>query len=179
MAEWLRGSLSIHPTDFGIGMAGAGTAVASVVFACVMLMSDTSHPSFGGGEYLLLFTRPLHAVTPDRPQLAAAGRHRPLGVDYTATGSIGTAAQDKTSDSNGDPAAQASETAKTRGAPMRLSKDYALSSVSGGVATIKSPKGSFVVETGSLMPNGDLVVSIDRREGRWVVVTSGGLIAAR
>jgi hypothetical protein len=58
-------------------------------------------------------------------------------------------------------------------------KDYVLKSVTGGVAAIKSSKGDFVVETGSFLPNGDLVVSIDRRAGRWVVVTSGGLIESR
>jgi hypothetical protein len=58
-------------------------------------------------------------------------------------------------------------------------KDYVLTSVTGGVASIKSPKGAFIVETGSFMPNGDLVLSIDRRAGRWVVVTSGGLIESR
>jgi hypothetical protein len=175
VVSWVRGNISKGAFDFGLGMAGAGTAVASLIFAGVMMSGDTSHPAFGGAEYLLLFTRPLqHAGS----QPIGPRNHEPQGIDFTTTGSIGSAARLN----NGDPSGVSTPPDPNATAHPAVSasvKDYVLKSVTGGVAAIKSSKGDFVVETGSFLPNGDLVVSIDRRAGRWVVVTSGGLIESR
>jgi len=173
--SWVRAMMSKGAFDFGLGTAGAGAAVASVIFAGVMISGDRSHPAFGGAEYLLLFTRPLQHAGSE----SIGPRDRaPHGIDFTATGSIGSAARLNSGDTNGTSSPPAADAAPQPAGLMRT-KDYVLTSVTGGVAAIKSPKGDFVVETGSLLPNGDLVVSIDRRAGHWVVVTSGGLIEGR
>jgi len=172
VVSWARATRSKSAFDFGLGTAGAGAAAASLIFAGVMMNGDRSHPTFGGSEYLLLFTRPLqHAGS----EPIGSRNHEPHGIDFTATGSIGSAARLNNGDATGVPTPPGAN-ATAQPAILTPMKDYVLTSVTGGVATIKSPKGSFVVETGSLMPNGDLVVAIDRRAGHWVVVTSGGLI---
>jgi hypothetical protein len=178
LGSWINENMSRRSFDFGLGAAGAGTALASVIFAGVMMMGDNSHPQFGGAEYLLLFTRPLQSAAVTNPPMAAA-RHRELGIDYSATGSIGTAARQKTPESIDDATGPTPNTSRASASPQQLRKDYKVTNVSGGVATLRGQQGSLVVETGSLMPNGDIVVSIDRRAGHWVVVTSGGLIEAQ
>jgi hypothetical protein len=171
LISWIRANIAKGAFDFGLGAAGAGTALASVIFAGVMMTGDTSHPTFGGSEYLLLFTRPLQHASSQQ----TGPRYHERGIDYTATGSIGAAARANTEDMTGKRPAtdEAAATSQTSLAPL---KDYVLTGVTGGVASIKSPNGDFVVETGSFLPSGDLVVAIDRRAGRWVVVTSAGLI---
>jgi hypothetical protein len=160
-------------SDFGLGAAGAGMALASATFAFVMMKADIADPSFGGAEYLLLFTRPLQS--PATPNRQMATRSLDPNIDYSATGTIGP--RSKPADAIAEPSLQmANQPRATPQEPRVTLKDYALRSVRGGVATTSGPTGTFVVESGSLMPNGDLVVSIDRRGGRWVVVTSNGII---
>jgi hypothetical protein len=111
----------------------------------------------------LLFTRPLHPLGGTGPQIAA--RLPEPDIDFTATGSIGPRPADRIADPRPNP----------QGPRIPL-KDYVLRSVRGGIATVYGPTGRFIVESGSLMPNGDQVLSIERRGGRWVVVTSSGII---
>jgi hypothetical protein len=149
-------------SDFGLGAAGAGMALASAVFALVMISSNIKEP-VGNSEYLLLFTRPLHTPGMPSPQIAPGSRD----IDYTVTGTIGPLPRsDKAAD----------QPVATPSGPKLPLKNYVLRSVRGGVATILGPTGHFIVESGGLMPNGDQVLSIDRRGGRWVVVTSSGII---
>lgn len=154
-------------TDFGLGLAGAVTAFASIAFAMVMMTGSIGSSAFGDSEYFLLFTRPLRPVS--SPPLIAARPADP-SVDFAATGSIGS--PPKAAEGRPD----VSVITQSYGAPRPQLKDYSLRSVRGGVATISGPMGRFVVESGTILPNGDRVISIDRRAGRWVVVTSSGLI---
>jgi hypothetical protein len=158
-----RGHAVRRVPDLGLGIAGAGIALASAAFALVMMKADITDPSFSGSEYLLLFTRPLHAPGMPAPQIAS--RFPASNIDYTVTGSIGPRQADKIVDPQTNPQA-----------PLEPLKGYVLRSVRGGIATIYGPTGRFIVETGSLLPNGDEVRSIDRRAGHWVVVTSTGII---
>jgi hypothetical protein len=88
--SWVRQRISKGAFDFALGTAGAGAALASVIFAGVMINGDTAHPTFGGSEYLLLFTRPLEHAG-NQP---IGSRYRERGIDYTATGSIGSNRQE-------------------------------------------------------------------------------------
>ncbi len=159
--------------NFGLGATGVAAAFMSAAFAFIMVRADINAPSVGGAEYLLLFTRPLQPVgAPDREM---AARRPDPGIDYTATGSIDPAARPKAADFAGNPSGQSISRHPAPPSQLPL-KDYNLASVRGGIAIIKGPKGRFAVESGSVMPNGDLVLSIDRHAGQWVVVTSGGII---
>jgi hypothetical protein len=152
--------------DFGLGATGAGMALASVVFAFAMMKADIPDPTFGGSEYLLLFTRPLHppGAPNGAPSTQTANRSSHPNIDFMATGAIRPLTR---------PADGAGDVPQGPRIPL---KDYVLRSVRGGIATISGPGGHFIVESGSLMPNGDQVLSIDRRGGHWVVVTSAGII---
>jgi len=154
--------------DFALGLVGFGTALASAAFAFVMINTNIKAPTFGGAEYLLLFTRPL-MHSDDRQMATRNGRE----IDMTPTGAIGKQQPKYGADNNpyvNLPGAPVLE-------PNVSLKSYSLQTIRGGVAIIKGPRGEFPVESGSIMPNGDRVISIDRRNGRWVVVTTSGVIA--
>jgi hypothetical protein len=166
MADNARKRVIRRISDVGLGTAGAGMALASAAFAFVMIKDDIRNPTFNGAEYLLLFTRPLHPPGLPGPQVASGPSDR--NIDYSATGSIKALPPPAVKDA--DP-----PVAIPFGPQLPL-KDYVLHSVRGGIATVSGPTGHFIVESGSFMPNGDQVLSIDRRGGRWVIVTSSGII---
>ena len=56
---------------------------------------------------------------------------------------------------------------------------WILHSVQGGAAIVQSRMGLMEVEVGDPLPGGGRVEAIRRDNGRWVVVTSRGLIVAR
>jgi len=153
-------------TDLALGLVGFGTALASAAFAFVMINANIKTPTFGGSEYLLLFTRPLQHV---KEHQFASRSMNPREIDMTPTGTI---TKPKYGDNNpmgfgGMPAPE----------PDVQLKSYNLQTVRGGVAILKGPRGEFPVESGSILPNGDRVISIDRRNGHWVVVTTAGVIS--
>jgi hypothetical protein len=61
-------------------------------------------------------------------------------------------------------------------APGATLKEYALRSVTRGVALIESPDGLREVRVGTILPYAGLVTSIEQRDGKWVIITSRGLI---
>jgi hypothetical protein len=58
-------------------------------------------------------------------------------------------------------------------------RGWVLRNVYDGTALIQGPPGFVEVEIGDPLPGGGKVESIQRQSGRWVVVTSRGLIVAR
>jgi hypothetical protein len=74
-----------------------------------------------------------------------------------------------------------------RPAPLGFSKDYSRPVISGwvlqnvydGTAYIQSREGAMEVMIGDLLPDGGRVEAIRRMNGRWVVVTTNGLVVMR
>jgi hypothetical protein len=74
-----------------------------------------------------------------------------------------------------------------RPAPLGFSKDHSRPVISGwvlqnvydGTAYIQSREGAMEVMVGDLLPDGGRVESIRRMNGRWVVVTTNGLVVMR
>jgi hypothetical protein len=62
---------------------------------------------------------------------------------------------------------------------MPLVDGWVLREVSGGMATVQGRQGIFDVMPGDPLPGVGRVDAIRRQDGRWVVVTSRGLIVAR
>jgi hypothetical protein len=56
---------------------------------------------------------------------------------------------------------------------------WVLRGVANGIALIESRRGIFEVYAGDLVPGAGRVDAIRRQDGRWVVVTSKGLIVSR
>jgi len=85
------------------------------------------------------------------------------------------------------PAASQETTASIKSAPAQAAQParlpvvdgWALREVSDGIATVVSRQGIFDVMPGDPLPGVGRVDAIRRQDGRWVVVTSRGLIIAR
>ena len=153
--------------DSGIKVVGVMAAVCSACFATYMINTDHSHPSFPGGEHLMIFAQPLHTRGSDAPFVASlpkpAAPTQPMAastpdIDYTPVGSIGEGKQ-------------------TSGSQMI--KGFTIRGVHNGVATLDGPDGPVDAAPGAVIKRAGRVVAIEMREGRWTVVTSDGTISGR
>ncbi len=148
--------------------AGVLTAVASASFATYMVSTDHPHQMFGGIEHLMIFAQPSsgnpHALIARVPKAPDD-----QGIDFTATGSI-----------PGKPEAHARPVYILPALNARVEpviKGFALRGVSGNVAMVESVDGIYRVEPGSVLPGAGRVLSIQWRKGKFVVVTTEGIIA--
>ena len=62
-------------------------------------------------------------------------------------------------------------------APRRLLQDYSVETVQGGMAVVASRYGAQQVQPGDFIPGAGRVLRIERHNGDWYVLTSGGVIA--
>jgi hypothetical protein len=76
-------------------------------------------------------------------------------------------------------AAAPAETPKGEVARLPTVEGWVLRGVANGVALIESRRGIYEVYAGDAVPGAGRVDAIRRQDGRWVVVTSKGLIVAR
>ncbi|WP_041367398.1 hypothetical protein [Methylocella silvestris] len=146
--------------------AGVVVAVGSVSFAAVMISRDNSHPLFGGVEHLMIFAQPIGG-SHNHSEPAESQKHP---VDYSATGSI---------DQSGhmDVAAGAAKRGETSAAaPRGALKGYVVSFSAKDAIMVQSAKGSFAAAPGTALPDAGRILSIENRNGRWVVVTERGTI---
>jgi hypothetical protein len=147
--------------------AGVLTAVASASFATYMASTDHPHPMFGGIEHLMIFAQPSsgnpHALIARVPKATDD-----QGIDFTATGSIPGKPKDDPRPIYTLPALNA------RVEPVI--KGFALRGVSGNVAMVEGVNGIYRVEPGSILPGAGRVLSIQWRKGKFVVVTTEGII---
>ncbi len=60
--------------------------------------------------------------------------------------------------------------------PMPGRGDFRLLHVANGRALIEDGAGMYMVRIGSILPNNSKVATLEQRDGRWVIVTSGGEI---
>jgi hypothetical protein len=151
--------------DHGLVAAGIAAAVGSASFAGFMLARDNSHPMFGGIEHLMIFAQPIHG---HRPPLLERLERR--SVDYRATGSIEPR---PLSNAAGGESPRSDEKADSaRGALA----GYVLRFGQRGDVVVEGPKGSFAAIPGVSLPKAGRILSIQNRNGRWVVVTENGMI---
>jgi len=168
-------------SERGLGLAGLALAVGCGAFASYMIADTDRQPHFSGAEYLTVFAK----LTPSgRGTKAAPGSRQPdldakadtKAQDDLVTGSV------LRNDAPGS-AVSATVSASARidaeplaaGAPSSLTS-YVLRSARDGAALVDSPDGLREVKRGTILPVAGLVTSIEQRDGKWVVVTSGGLI---
>jgi hypothetical protein len=156
--------------DHGLGALGLVTATASASFAFYMVTSDRSHPTFNGIEHLALFSKPNRPTT---EPAAPASKPEDTRIDYSAVGAI-PEARNPPGWSNSKLAPKATDAAGTK---TTLALDgFALREVKEGTALIQTKEGLFTVTIGSPLPDGGVVKSIEWHSGKWVVVTTKGLI---
>ncbi len=148
--------------DHGLVAMGVAAAVASASFAGFMLTRDNSHPMFGGIEHLMIFAQPIGGHRP--PVMERS--HKPP-VDYRATGSIEPHLLSNVA-AGEPPRVEASP-----GSPT----EYILRFGHRGDVVVEGPKGSFAAAPGVVLPNAGRILSIQNRNGRWVVTTEHGMIS--
>jgi hypothetical protein len=153
--------------DRAVVAVGILTAVASASFATYMATTDHQHPVFGGVEHLMIFARPNRG--PNRPLIAripAPGDDQ--GIDFRATGTIPGEAKEAVAPNYTLPG--------TGSRVEEILAEFTLQGVSGNVAMIENANGIYRVETGSALPGGGRVLGVEWRQGRFVVVTTRGII---
>jgi hypothetical protein len=159
---FLARKASASVIDKALVSTGVLTAVISASFATYMVSSDHPHPMFGGVEHLMIFAQPSR----DYPGAAIARATSPIGqpgIDYTVTGTI--------------PAKpSASSETPLSGLPEPILSTYVLHEVRDGVAIVAGGDDVYRIERGSILPGVGRVLAIEQRGGKWVVVTSQGLI---
>lgn len=167
--------------DHGLVAAGMAAAIGSATFAGYMIADDDNHRMSEGAEYFTLFAQPFAAGS--REDEIGAGRAEDRPSDFNVTGSIAHQAFDGPVENRGDPEAQSNSEPRSnndqpQAAPRRIVvKGYVLRFVHKGVALVQGAQGSYAVTPGVILPEAGRVLSIERRSGRWVVVTANGLIA--
>lgn len=155
--------------DRAIITAGIFTAVASAGFATYMVSTDHSHPMFNGIDHLMIFARPSRGI--DNPTIARmAQAPNDQGIDFTATGTI----PGESRSAEGQ-AAYTLPALSERDGP--IIKGYTLRGVSGNVAMVENADGIYRVEPGTTLPGAGQVLAVQWRKGRFVVVTTLGIIA--
>ncbi|MHB8883484.1 MAG: hypothetical protein ACYC5H_00125 [Methylovirgula sp.] len=150
--------------DRAIITAGVFAAVASASFATYMVSTNHSHPTFNGIEHLMLFAQPNSGV--HRSVVAGAPAISPdQGIDFTATGTI--------PDNSNAPVDGAAALMQREGP---IIKGFTLRGVTGNVAMVEGSGGMYRLEPGTTLPGAGRVLAIQWRKGRFVVVTTQGLI---
>ena len=114
----------------------------------------------------------LRAASPVAPAAVAAPQVTPVPAATTiaakeATGSIAPAAP------------TTADAPKLEVARLPTVEGWVLRGVSNGVALIEGRRGIYEVYAGDPVPGAGRVDAIRRQDGRWVVVTSKGLIVGR
>ena len=162
-------------SERGLGLAGLTLAAASGSFAAYMITDTSRQPYFSGAEYLTVFAK----LTPGARSGPGWPAPRPEGA-AADTDELATAAVPSNPVAGAHDGLDPSPAYRTNPGALAFGSstlgDYVLRSVTRGVAVIESPDGLREVRPGSVIPFAGLVTSIEQQEGRWIVVTSRGII---
>ncbi len=163
-------------TDWIWGGLGLGCALASASFAFYMAAVGPPAHGPGGDPDFGIFARadgrsrdqvaPAETGGPPAAGEAPAQPGRAPGIDLTPTGSIA----DARSSLYGPDHAGAG-----REQPAWL-RDYAVRDVFDGKALVEARSTLQLVEPGTVLEGVGRVTAIERQDGAWVVVTTGGTI---
>jgi hypothetical protein len=145
--------------DVGLMAVGLAAALGSATFAGYMITADNSNPHFVGADHLMIFAQPIRS-TPVAPVRVAGPVPAGPGVDFTPVGTINAAPTDGRGTPNAAP----------------LAAGYVLREARNGIAIVDGPRGSFEIIAGATLPGAGKVMSIERRAGKWQVVTEAGVI---
>jgi hypothetical protein len=162
--------------DHGLVAAGVAAAIGSASFAGFMIARDNSHPLFGGIEHLMIFAQPIGGSDSHRRPLLEQATTR--SVDYDATGSINRPPPPRAGAEGAGSLHDASlpddaDKQDSMGVPV---KGYVLRFARKGAIVVDGPKGSYVAAPGVVLPDRGRILSIQNRNGRWVVLAENGMI---
>jgi hypothetical protein len=121
----------------------------------------------------------LRAAPAATPVVAAAAPTAVSVASKDTTGSIGPQASAVPAVPKTEAKTEAKLDAKTEVGRLPTVEGWVLRDVAYGSALIDGRRGTFEVYAGDMIPGLGRVDAIRRQDGRWVVVTSRGLIVAR
>jgi hypothetical protein len=114
----------------------------------------------------MIFAQPKRGLA--QPLIARVGGPADdQGIDFGTTGTI---------PDNGKVAGPPSYTLPAVHPEEEIISDFTLRGVSGDVAMVEDADGIYRVKIGSELPGGGRVLAIEWREGRFVVLTTRGII---
>ncbi len=160
--------------DHGLVAAGIAAAVGSASFAGFMMTRDNSHPMFGGIEHLMIFAQPIGGAHSNHEPTAKP--HEKRAVDYNTTGSIAQPAKHDVEHNKATDGARPRFGAQIDPASATM-KGYVLRLARKGGVSIEGPGGSYPAAPGTTLPDAGRILSLENRNGRWVVTTENGRIA--
>jgi hypothetical protein len=120
----------------------------------------------------------LRAVPAATTVATAASAPAAASASKETTGSIGSVSAQQQA-AGPVPKTEAKPDGKAEVGRLPTLEDWILRDVAYGGALIEGRRGSYDVYAGDIVPGLGRVDAIRRQEGRWVVVTSRGLIVAR
>lgn len=160
-----RLKIGLSAIDRAVVTAGVMAAIASASFATYMV-AIPHRPMFNGVEHLMIFAQPNRGSM--QPLIARVPKPADdQGIDFTATGTIPNEGKAPASPDYTLPAIHSAE---------RVLSEFTLRGVNGNSAMVENADGVYRVEIGSLLPGGGRVVAIEWRQGRFVVLTTRGVI---
>jgi len=150
-------------SDFGLATAGIFSATFSLLFAAIMIIKDNEQTTGGGFEHSSIFTRYFHL-----------GANEPLSpkdkstIDFQTTGIIGASRH------------------RDDGSPINLKANIALIDTpelpyevqvtDDGKPFVTNGGNKIFVKAGMDVPGQGRVLLAEKRAGRWIVVTTKGVL---
>lgn len=184
----LLGSVYRAPIDWLWGGIGLSVALASASFAGYMLIVGPPALSADPNGYFTVFAafdhRPQFAARRaaeagsalPRPPIVDEALSRPPAagtVDFDPTGSV------EAPSTKPDRARSSVDLPKKPENRPGMLADFSLRDVFDGQALVESRSKLILVKRGSVLDGAGEVRSIERQNGAWVVVTTGGVIGVR
>jgi hypothetical protein len=147
--------------DHALISGGVAAAFCSLAFAGYMIGDRDRQPYIPGTEYLAIFSKPsrgIQVAAHPSPVLARLNTPEdPNGVDQTPTGAVRSTMRPDPPDGAGLPPTH-----------------YRLVAAKGEAAWVESEFGFRQVKPGESLPGFGRVAMIEKRNGRWAVVTDTG-----
>lgn len=161
-----RLKIGLSAIDRAVVTSGVLAAIASASFATYMV-AIPHRPMFNGVEHLMIFAQPNRGST--QPLIARVPKPADdQGIDFTATGTI---------PNEGKAPAPPDYTLPAINPAERILSEFTLRGVNGSSAMVEDADGVYRVEIGSVLPGGGgRVLAIEWRQGRFVVLTTRGII---
>jgi hypothetical protein len=147
--------------------------MVAAIFAGYMIARESGPEGFNAAEHRLIVA-PASGGRDSKPAAEDPGRGTGP-FDFDATGSIIRGREDAAVRAPQD-VRPAVKTGGGRPGEVGGAAGYVLRFVHRGVAIVQIAGKSYVVAPGAALPQAGRVLAIEKRAGRWVVVTVAGLI---
>ena len=154
-----------------IDLTAVRNSIASLRTELTAIKSSVDGINRNANAQFAKFTERLERI--DRAQAASASQQKSAQAPSQATGSI------QPQQAVAAPAATPGATPVSEPPRQRVIDGWTVRHVSRGVAVIQGRRmGAFEVEAGDVVPGVGRIESIRRQDGRWVVLTSNGMITS-